>query len=119
MWVSTFILQVLFKPVFAFGAFFQGNLQFCDKVCPSVGVEGLTDIGPHACSGSKQLVCQDRFVFGVLHGIAYFYMASAKALDLSSSTLAIKMPSRKNFFTIHDYLLLPKNRPRYLVKSEK
>ena len=45
-----------FEPVFCFVAFFQCNMQLCDKVRTAVGIFGFSNVGTDACSASLQLV---------------------------------------------------------------
>ena len=46
------------RPVLPFGAFFQSDLQFCDKVGGAVAIERFPYVSAYACSASNQLVCQ-------------------------------------------------------------
>ena len=50
-----------FQPIFAFIAFFKGNLQFGYKIGLALGVICLVDIGTDAGSASQELIGEGGF----------------------------------------------------------
>ena len=52
-----------FQPVFALCAFFQGNLEFGDKVRTTMSMECLPDIGADARSRADELIGENAFSF--------------------------------------------------------
>ena len=50
------VLSLEFKPVFGFGAFFQGDLKLCYKIRLAMSVKSFMNVRANARSGTKKLV---------------------------------------------------------------
>ena len=73
-------------------------------------IESFSNIGTNTCSGANQLIRQNRLLLIPLYFVAHFYDSQGKRLGFiyqrTSHTIAPFVPY---IFTIHYYLLLPKN----------